>query len=128
VKDVKIGPAKLDAGYRVRGKDYKQTTQGMKETTVNSEVGVKIQLGPAKVGLQRTDTQENGEPAQVEWLPGFEWGDASGSGHEVGIGGGACVLVCGAVEIGVDVGKVRDDVRDAVGSAVEKILTQPVSQ
>jgi hypothetical protein len=128
VKDVKIGPAKADIGVRWNGKDFKQTTKGMQVTTVNSEAGVKVELGPIKLGVQRTNTQEEGQPAKVEWLPGFEFGKAEGTNSEVGIGGGGCFLVCGQVEVGVQMDKVLDDVRDAVGSAVERVLTQPVSQ
>jgi len=71
VKDVKIGPAKADIGVRWNGKDFKQTTKGMQVTTVNSEAGAKVELGPIKLGVQRTNTQEEGQPAKVEWLPGF---------------------------------------------------------
>jgi hypothetical protein len=46
----------------------------------------------------------------------------------VGLGGGGCFFVCSTIEVGVDAGRVLNDVRDAVGSAVEKVLTQPVSQ
>ena len=126
VKDLKIGPAKADIGARWNGKDFKQTTDGMKVTTVNSEAGAKVELGPIKLG--RTNTQEEGQPAKTEWLPGFEFGKAEGANSEVGIGGGGRFLVCGQVEVGVQLDKVLDDVRDAVGSAVEKVLTQPVSQ
>jgi hypothetical protein len=46
----------------------------------------------------------------------------------VGLGGGGCFFVCSTIEVGVDAGRVLNDVRDAVGSAVEKVLTQPVRQ
>jgi RHS repeat-associated protein len=95
VKDVKIGPAKVDIGVWRNGKDFKQTTKGMQVTTVNSEAGAKVELGPIKLGVQRTNTQEEGQPAKVEWLPGFEFGKAEGTNSEVGIGGGGCFLVCG---------------------------------
>lgn len=128
MKDLKIGPAKADIGVRWNGKDFKQTTDGMKVTTVNSEAGAKVELGPIKLGVERTNTQEEGQPAKTEWLPGFEFGKAEGTNSEVGIGGGGCFLVCGQVEVGVQLDKVLDDVRNAVGSAVEQVLTQPVSQ
>ncbi len=54
VKDLKIGPAKADIGVRWNGKDFRQTTDGMKVTTVNSEAGAKVELGPIKLGVQRT--------------------------------------------------------------------------
>jgi RHS repeat-associated protein len=44
VKDAKIGPFKFDAGYRVKGKDFKQTTKGMEVPPSTVKSGLRSRL------------------------------------------------------------------------------------
>jgi RHS repeat-associated protein len=123
LNNVKVGPGKIDVIFRTNGKDVKQTTQSKTVTTVNSEVGIKVELGPLKLGVERTNTQEEGQPPKTEWVPGYEWGEFKGSNAEVGVGGGGCFILCGQIEVGVQADKVLSDVRDAAASALEPVLT-----
>ncbi|MGA7080962.1 MAG: hypothetical protein WBQ43_13650 [Terriglobales bacterium] len=65
MKDLKIGPVKFDAVLRTNGKDVKQTTQSKTITTVNSQIGVKAEIGPVKLGVERTNSQEDGQAAKT---------------------------------------------------------------
>jgi RHS repeat-associated protein len=114
VKDFKLGPVKVDAIERSDGKDVKQTTAGKTVTTVNSQVGVKVDIGPVKLGVERTNSQEDGQAPKTEWVPGFEMGKFEGSGSEIGVGAGGCFVLCGQVEVGVQGDKVWGDVKSYV--------------
>jgi len=126
VKDVKVGPAKVDILLRSGGKDVKQTTDGKTVTTVNSEIGAKVEVGGLKFGVERTNTQEEGQPAKTEWLTVFQKGKFEGSNAEVGAGVGGCVLLCGQIEVGVQADKVLSDVGNAVGNAASKYVTSGI--
>jgi hypothetical protein len=131
VHDFKVGPAKVDFIAR-EGQDVTQTTDGKTTTkittTVNSQVGIVGGFGPYKLGVERTDSQEEGKPRKVEWVPGYQIGKLEGDNAKVGIGLEGCVGGCGQVEVGIQLDKVINDVRDAVGKEVEKILTEPITQ
>jgi hypothetical protein len=114
VKDLKLGPVKVDVIERTDGKDVKQTTDGKTVTTVNSQVGVKAEIGPFKLGVERTNSQEDGQAPQTKWVPGFEMGKFEGSGSEIGVGAGGCFVLCGQFEVGVQGDKVWGDVKSYV--------------
>jgi hypothetical protein len=107
VNDVKAGPVKVDVIQR-DGKDVETTTKGMKKTDV-SERGIKVGVGPIKVGLSRTTTQEEGQPPKTETVTGFSIGKFEGNNAQVGVGVGGCFIVCGKIEVGVQVDKVLHD-------------------
>jgi len=115
---VKIGPAKVDVISRTDGKDAKHTTDGKTITTVYSQDGVKVQLGPIKVGVERTDSQEEGSSRKVEWLPVFAMGKFEGSNAEIGVGAGGCFVLCGQIEVGVQADKVVSAIGDAFSNHI----------
>jgi len=118
VNDVKVGPAKADIIFRTNGKEAKHTTEGKTITTVNSQVGGKVAFGPLKFGVERTNTQEEGQPAKTEWLPVFAMGKFEGSNAEIGVGAGGCFVLCGQVEVGVQADKVLSAIGDAFSNHI----------
>ena len=114
IKGVKVGPVKVNAILRTDGKDVKQTTESKTVTTVNSEIGVKVEVGGLKLGVERTNTQEKGQPAN-KWLAVFEKGKFEGANAEVGVGGGGCFLLCGQIEVGIQADKILGDIENTYG-------------
>ncbi len=86
------------------------------------EIGVKVELGGFKVGVERTNTQEEGQAAKTEWVPGFEKGKFEGSNAELGVGAGGCLLLCGQIEVGVQADKILSDIGNAAGNAISNYV------
>jgi hypothetical protein len=122
VNDVKVGPLKADIIFRTHGKEAKHTTDGKTVTDVNSQIGVKFGIGPAKLGVERTQEDDK----KPEWVPGFAFGKFEGSNAEVGVGAGGCFVLCGQIEVGVQADKVLSDIGNAVGNAVSDYVTSRI--
>ena len=125
ISQVKLGPVEVNAVERFNGKDVKQTTDGKTVTTINSKVGVEGGIGPVQVGVERTNSQEEGQAPKITWVPGIKTGEFEGSGSEIGLGVGGCLLMCGQVEVGVQGDKVWNDLKNYVSDPTPPPLPQP---
>jgi hypothetical protein len=109
---VKAGPVRVDAIAKKGTTEVKQTVDGKTVSTV-SETGIKASIGPVKLGLDRTTTQEDGKAPVTETTIVGGVGKFEGSNAEFGIGIGGCFLVCSQIEVGVRVDEVVHDIKES---------------
>ncbi len=122
----KLGPVKGEVELKRVSETKIAQTESTKKSVI--EIGVKLEVGPGKVGLAATGERLEARGDQVvigtsegqktEWKPtlGIDSGKGKESGWDVGLGVSGYFGLGGGAEIGVNGEKVAKDIHDMVSS------------
>jgi len=111
---LKLGPVKIEGGWKKVDQMTRYGDGKVKNEKID-EKGMEIGFGPAKVGVSRTTTQEEGQAPRTEWVPGLSWGKFEGKNGQFGLGVDFCHTTCSSFQVGVQSDKLLGDVYHAVG-------------